>query len=114
MLTFLIFFPLLGAIAIMTLPREQEQQAKLMALAVTGVLLAVSLALFGAFDQGQEGLQFTERFRWLRQDALRHRIRGRGGSLKTIILTRWAQCSRFRLGARHRPEATRSPRRSNA
>ena len=67
MLTFLIFFPVLGAIAIMTLPREQERQAKLMALAVTGIALVVSLVAFGLFDRGEEGLQFTERFRWIRQ-----------------------------------------------
>ena len=65
MLTFLVFFPVLGAIVIATLPRGQERQAKYMALAVTGVLLIVSLVMFGLFDRGAEGLQFTESFRWI-------------------------------------------------
>ena len=65
MLTFLVFFPVLGAIVIATLPRDQERQAKYMALAVTGVLLIVSLVMFGLFDRGAEGLQFTESFRWI-------------------------------------------------
>ncbi len=68
MLTFLIFFPVLGAIALATLPREQERQAKLMALAVTGIALVVSLVLFGLFDRGEAGLQFTESFRWIRAE----------------------------------------------
>ncbi|OGO50142.1 MAG: hypothetical protein A2148_10945 [Chloroflexi bacterium RBG_16_68_14] len=67
MLTFLVFFPVLGAVAIATLSREQERQAKQMALVVTGVALVVSLVAFGLFDRGEEGLQFTERFRWIRQ-----------------------------------------------
>ncbi len=66
MLTFLVFFPVLGAIVIATLPRGQERQARLMALAVTGAVLAVSLLLFGLFDRGAESLQFTERYRWIR------------------------------------------------
>ncbi len=66
MLTFLVFFPVLGAIVVATLPRDQERQAKLMALAVVGVTLVVSLVAFGRFDRGEEGLQFTEQFRWIR------------------------------------------------
>ncbi|MEE8386481.1 MAG: proton-conducting transporter membrane subunit, partial [Dehalococcoidia bacterium] len=65
MLTFLVFFPILGAVVVATLPRRQERQAKLMALVVTGIALATSLLLFGLFDQGEVGLQFTERFRWI-------------------------------------------------
>ena len=66
MLTFLVFFPVLAAIVIATLPQRQERQAKLMALAVTGTILVVTLVLFGLFDRGQIGLQFTERYRWIR------------------------------------------------
>jgi NADH-quinone oxidoreductase subunit M len=68
MLTFLVFFPVLGALVIATLPREQERQAKLLALAVTATALVVSLVAWGLFDRGEAGLQLTERFRWLRQD----------------------------------------------
>ena len=65
MLTFLVFLPVLGAIVIATLPRDQERQAKLMALVVTAVALVGALVLFGQFDRGEEGLQFTERFTWI-------------------------------------------------
>jgi len=66
MLTFLVFFPVLAALVIATLPERQERQARAMALAVTVTLLAVSLIAFALFDRGGEGLQFTERYRWIR------------------------------------------------
>ncbi len=91
MLTFLVFFPVLGAIVIATLPREQERQAKLMALAVTGAVLVVSLVVFGLFDRGEEGLQFTERFRWIRAGEagfdIQYFLGIDGLSLTMVILT---------------------------
>ncbi|MCH7811425.1 MAG: NADH-quinone oxidoreductase subunit M [Chloroflexi bacterium] len=65
MLTFLVFLPAVGAAIIATLPRSEERQAKWLALGVTGVVLVGSLVLFGLFDRGDEGLQFTERFTWI-------------------------------------------------
>ncbi|MCH7699556.1 MAG: NuoM family protein [Chloroflexi bacterium] len=75
----------------MTLRREDERYAKVMALCVTGTLLVVSLVLFGLFDRGQEGLQFTEHFRWIReQDAgfdIQYFLGVDGLSLTMVILT---------------------------
>jgi NADH-quinone oxidoreductase subunit M len=68
MLTFLVFLPVVGALVIATLPREQERQAKWMALAVTGAVLVVSIVVFATFDRNATGLQFTERYRWLRAE----------------------------------------------
>src|SRR3990170_2075846 len=91
MLTFLVFFPVLGAIVIATLPREQERHAKLMALGVTGVVLVVSLVMFGMFDRGETGLQLTERFRWIRAENagfdVQYFLGVDGLSLTMVILT---------------------------
>src|SRR3990170_1811041 len=91
MLTFLVFFPVLGAIVIATLPREQERHAKLMALGVTGVVLVVSLVMFGMFDRGETGLQLTERFRWIRAENagfdIQYFLGVDGLSLTMVILT---------------------------
>src|SRR3990170_2381451 len=91
MLTFLVFFPVLGAIVIATLPREQERHAKLMALGVTGVVLVVSLVMFGMFDRGETGLQLTERFRWIRAENagfdIQYFLGIDGLSLTMVILT---------------------------
>ena len=91
MLTFLVFFPLVGAILIATLRKEDERYAKLLALGVTGILLVTSLVLFGLFDKGEEGLQFTEQFRWIRQqDAgfdIQYFLGVDGLSLTMVVLT---------------------------
>ena len=65
MLTFLVFLPVLGAIVIATLRRDEEHQAKPIALAVTCIGLAGSLLLFALFDRDAAGLQFRERFTWI-------------------------------------------------
>src|SRR3990170_3266860 len=91
MLTFLVFFPVLAALVIATLPREQERHAKLMALGVTGVVLVISLIAFGMFDRGETGLQLTERFRWIRAENagfdIQYFLGVDGLSLTMVILT---------------------------
>jgi NADH-quinone oxidoreductase subunit M len=91
MLTFLVFFPVIGAICIATLPSRQESQSKYMALAITGTVLVLSLVLFAMFDRNQDGLQFTERFRWIRAQSAGFEIQyffGIDGlSLTMILLT---------------------------
>lgn len=91
MLTFLVFFPALGALVIATLPREGERASKVVAAVVTTVALVVSLVALGLFDHGEAGLQLTERFRWLRQDDVGFDIQyflGIDGlSLAMVILT---------------------------
>ncbi len=91
MLTFLVFFPVIGAIFIVALPREQERQAKLMALAVTGAGLVVALVLFGLFERSEQGLQFTERFRWIQAEGagfdIQYFLGVDGLGLTMVILT---------------------------
>ncbi|MCH8025222.1 MAG: NADH-quinone oxidoreductase subunit M [Chloroflexi bacterium] len=91
MLTFLVIFPVLGAILVATLPKDEERYAKYMALAVTGIVLGVSLVAFGMFDTGEAGLQFTESFRWIRaEDAgfdIQYFLGVDGLGLTMVILT---------------------------
>ncbi len=91
MLTFLVFFPVIGAFAVATLPSKQEAQSKYMALAVTGIVLVVSLVAFAMFDRNQDGLQFVDRFRWIREQSAGFEIQyflGIDGlSLTMVILT---------------------------
>jgi NADH-quinone oxidoreductase subunit M len=91
MLTFLVFFPVVGALVIASLPRDQERQAKWMALGVTATVLIVSLIIFAAFDRNAEGLQFAQRYRWLRAENVGfdvHYFLGVDGlSLTMVILT---------------------------
>lgn len=66
MLTFMVFFPLAGALVIATLPRTEEQRSKHVAVLVTATVLLLSIIAFAAFDKDTTGFQFTERFRWVR------------------------------------------------
>jgi NADH-quinone oxidoreductase subunit M len=66
MLSFMVFLPLLGALAIALLPREQEGRARELAAAVTLTVFLASLILFSIFDRSQGGFQFTEQTGWIR------------------------------------------------
>jgi len=65
-LTFIVFLPLLGALAIALLPREEEGRARELAASVTLAVFLASLVLFSLFDRSEGGFQFTEQFRWIR------------------------------------------------
>jgi NADH-quinone oxidoreductase subunit M len=66
MLTFIVFFPVAGALAIATLPRADESRAKHIAALVTATVFVMAIVAFAAFDKDTTGFQFTERFRWVR------------------------------------------------
>ncbi|HEX5370658.1 MAG TPA: NADH-quinone oxidoreductase subunit M [Dehalococcoidia bacterium] len=65
MLSVIIFLPIAGAIAVMLLPKARELQAKYVAAVVTGVNLALTLAVYIGLDQLDSGLQFTQRLTWI-------------------------------------------------
>ena len=65
MLSLLVFLPILGAVAVMLLPRAQETYAKVIAAIVAGVNLALALAMYAGFEQLDSALQFTERHTWI-------------------------------------------------
>ena len=65
MLSLLIFLPILGAIAVMLLPRAQEGNAKVIALAASVTNLVISVIMYASFDQLENALQFTERHTWI-------------------------------------------------
>ncbi len=66
MLTFIVFFPALGALALALLPREQERSARQVAALVTAAVFVASIVLFALFDRNETGFQFTERIGWIR------------------------------------------------
>ncbi len=65
MLSVLIFLPLAGAAAIFLLPRREENNARVLAVAVALVNLVISVILFASFKQGDHALQFSEQFTWI-------------------------------------------------
>jgi NADH-quinone oxidoreductase subunit M len=68
LLSFLIFFPLAGVLALIALPREQEHNARYIAALVTVTILIVAgITFFLSFDRDLPGLQLTERMTWVDQ-----------------------------------------------
>jgi NADH-quinone oxidoreductase subunit M len=59
MLTFVIFFPLVGALAMVLVPQRYETSAKWIASVVSAIVLACVVGLFVAFDRDDSGYQFV-------------------------------------------------------
>ncbi len=68
MLTFLVFLPAIGALAIATLPREEERSARNIAAVVTLVGFLASLIMFSLFDRSDPSFQFVQQMRWIRAE----------------------------------------------
>ena len=65
MLTLAIFFPLVGAALIATLPKHQEQQAKHVAAMTSAFVFAVVCFMFLDYDRGKGGYQYIDSVVWL-------------------------------------------------
>src|SRR3989337_3824091 len=91
MLTFVVFLPTLGALAIALLPREQERSARSVAAAVTLVGFLASLTLFSLFERDEAGFQFVQQIRWIRAAAagfdIQYFLGVDGLSLTMVVLT---------------------------
>jgi len=66
-LSFLIFFPLLGAVVSLALRREQESYARIVAILFSLAVFVGSIVLFVGFDRDSSALQHVERMRWIRE-----------------------------------------------
>ncbi|RJQ07104.1 MAG: NADH-quinone oxidoreductase subunit M [Dehalococcoidia bacterium] len=65
MLTLFLLLPVAGALIAIALPAAREAEAKVIALAFTGLNLTLAVVMYAVFDRGIEGYQFVERFEWI-------------------------------------------------
>lgn len=86
-LSLMVFLPTLGAIVLLFLPRERENWIKGLALAVTLLVFALSLIVFGRFDESVPGMQFVERFPWIKAWGADYYLGIDGISLLLVVLT---------------------------
>ncbi len=89
MISFLIFAPLLGALAVLALPREQERQSRLLATLFAAAVFAGSVVLFVTFDRDMTGMQFTESATWISAKDVGFDVRysvGADGLSATMVL----------------------------
>jgi NADH-quinone oxidoreductase subunit M len=64
-LTYIIFFPLAGMVAIFCLPRQAESLVKWVALGFTLPPLILGIWLYGSFDRSLADLQFVVQVPWI-------------------------------------------------
>jgi NADH-quinone oxidoreductase subunit M len=90
-LSFIVFFPLLGIAIIALLPRERERYSKWVAAGTAFVVLVAALALFAVFDRDQTGFQFVQRHSWISSDIghfdIQYLLGVDGLSLAMVVLT---------------------------
>jgi len=87
LLTLLIFFPALGALALLILRKEDALFIRKMAFVVSVVEFLASLALLGKVSIGTAGYSFEEFSRWIESPAINYHLGVDGISLFLVILT---------------------------
>ena len=65
MLSVFLLLPLVGALTVLTLPRNSEGNARWVALFYSALTFIMSIAIFIRFDPDNPGYQFVDRFEWI-------------------------------------------------
>jgi NADH-quinone oxidoreductase subunit M len=86
-LTFLVFFPTVGAIALLFLPSGRPSTVRWFAFFVSLIVLAASIPLFTAFDSARAGMQFEEVASWIPALGVGYHLGVDGISMLLILLT---------------------------
>ncbi len=86
-LSFLVFFPLAGAVLVALLPRESQRAIRGWATAISVVEFLASLALWSGFVASESGWQFEERRSWLPGLGASYHLGMDGISLLLVLLT---------------------------
>ncbi|MBW1819549.1 MAG: Fe-S-binding domain-containing protein, partial [Deltaproteobacteria bacterium] len=86
-LSYLIFFPLVGVILLLFLGREKEKLLKGITLVVTLVEFLLSLPLAFNFQAEMAGMQFSEYLDWIPTLGIAYRVGLDGISLWLVLLT---------------------------
>lgn len=87
LLTLILFTPVLAAVILFFLPREQEDLLRWTAFVLSFVPLAFSLALWFGFDAGKPGFQYEERAVWYAAINSSYHLGVDGISLTMVLLT---------------------------
>ena len=87
LLSFVIFAPLLGAVAIAFLPREEGGQHKGVALIASLVTFVLSIPLATGFRTGARGFSFEQRAQWAPNLGFSYHVGLDGVALLLVLLT---------------------------
>ena len=65
MLSWIIWIPVIGMVAIALIPRENIRLIKIVTAIATGIQFLLTLLLWSKFDLANGGFQFMERAEWI-------------------------------------------------
>ncbi len=91
-LTLITFLPLLGGLIVLALPRERKGAVRWTALVFTSLPLVLAAVLYGGFDHraagfsAGSGIQFVERFPWIRDYNIQYFVGVDGLSMPMVLL----------------------------
>jgi len=86
-LSLITFLPLVGAIALLVVPKDKPQLARLLAVIFAGASFIVSLWLWANFNTGTSDFQFVEKFNWIPTFNIQYIMGVDGLSLVLVVLT---------------------------
>jgi len=81
------FLPLVGALVIAMVPKEQERTVRGLGILFTGAALLVAVLIAIGFDYGAEGLQYEVSLRWISAIDARYHVGIDGVSMPLYVLT---------------------------
>lgn len=87
LLSWMIFFPLLGAVAILFVPASSEKLIKTIAAVVTAVPLLLTISLLKGYDGSTAALQFQEQIDWIPSINVQYFLGIDGISVLMVLLT---------------------------
>jgi len=86
-LSWLIWLPIIGMVAIAFIPRDKEDVIKITAAATTGLQFLLTLVLWKDFDSESGAMQFMERAEWIPSFNIAYILGVDGLSLPMVVLT---------------------------
>lgn len=86
-LTLVTFVPILGALAILLVPKERQEMAKIIAAVATGIQLWIALMILFTFNPGESAMQFVEQYSWIKTFNIEYHMGIDGLSMPMVLLT---------------------------
>ena len=86
-LSWMTFFPVIGAAVIAFIPGGRKEIIKTVAAAAAAVPLVLAVQLFMNFDRGSAGLQFVEHYSWIKSFNIEYFMAVDGLSMPMMLLT---------------------------
>lgn len=87
LLSAIVFLPLLGAVACALTPKSAPSRARVLAVVVSGTVLALAGAVLAAFGPHLTGMQFAEDVSWVPQFGIRYHLGVDGISAPMVFLS---------------------------